>query len=263
MPTVLVTTVSESGQVNIGPYSLCFPYIIAGDKYAMMLICRDSSNTAENIRRTGVCALNFIPDDKKLLKNCVMLGYPGETTEEKMKNSIFTLIPAMREKKKSGIQYPDVIAEAVQVYECNLDKEFDYNVFEGANNFVLKIEDIFLRPELYDAIIHGMEAKSFPRLPVDYGFRDNIYFWFTKGSKPFKEPIPEEKGQSLNTVMYAAKRVDPEIEWMEEACEKIVRVPRVFLKRVIAGCVEEAKAQGLTKITPEFMDALRDKRNEE
>ena len=30
MPTVLVSTVSESGQTNCGSYSLCFPYYIAG-----------------------------------------------------------------------------------------------------------------------------------------------------------------------------------------------------------------------------------------
>lgn len=30
MPVVLVSTVAESGQTNLGPYSLCFPHIITG-----------------------------------------------------------------------------------------------------------------------------------------------------------------------------------------------------------------------------------------
>ena len=30
MPTILVSTVSENGQTNVGAYSLCFPYYIAG-----------------------------------------------------------------------------------------------------------------------------------------------------------------------------------------------------------------------------------------
>ena len=37
MPVVLVSTVAETGQTNLGPYSLCFPYIIAGE-HAMILI---------------------------------------------------------------------------------------------------------------------------------------------------------------------------------------------------------------------------------
>jgi len=38
MPTILVGTVSENGQTNLGAYSLCFPYYIAGkDYYAMIL----------------------------------------------------------------------------------------------------------------------------------------------------------------------------------------------------------------------------------
>ena len=30
MPTVLVGTVAENGKTNLGSYSLCFPYHIAG-----------------------------------------------------------------------------------------------------------------------------------------------------------------------------------------------------------------------------------------
>ena len=33
MPTILISTVSESGQTNLGAYSLCFPYYIAGKDY--------------------------------------------------------------------------------------------------------------------------------------------------------------------------------------------------------------------------------------
>ena len=81
MPTVLVSTVSESGQTNCGSYSLCFPYYIAGkDYYAMILECRNSSNTAQNILRTKKCALNFIPDDRKYFREAVRLGFPGDTT---------------------------------------------------------------------------------------------------------------------------------------------------------------------------------------
>ena len=92
MPTILVGTVSESGKTNLGAYSLCFPYYIAGkERYAMLLECRNSSNTAQNILRGSKVSLNFIPDDRKFFKEAVRLGFPGETTEEKMKNCLFTL----------------------------------------------------------------------------------------------------------------------------------------------------------------------------
>ena len=69
MPTTLVSTLSEEGKTNLGAYSLCFPYYIAGkDYYAMILECRNSSNTAQNLLRDKKCALNFIPDKKKYFK---------------------------------------------------------------------------------------------------------------------------------------------------------------------------------------------------
>ena len=92
MPLVLITTLTEDGKTNIGPYSLVQPYYVAGkDYYAMLLSCRNSSNTAQNILRNGKCALNFITDDKKAFKELVRLGFPGKTPEEKMKDCFFEL----------------------------------------------------------------------------------------------------------------------------------------------------------------------------
>ena len=66
MPVVEISTISENGQTNVGSYSLVQPYYIAGKGYyAMLLEWRNFSNTAQNILRTGKCALNFIPDDKR------------------------------------------------------------------------------------------------------------------------------------------------------------------------------------------------------
>lgn len=264
MPVVLVSTLSESGKTNLGPYSLVFPYVIADEcKHAMMLIARSDSNTATNIRRTGVCALNFIPDEKKYLENCVELGFPGETTEEKMANSIFTLIPSSRKNGVENGRFPDIVEESVQVMECTWEDKFPLNLCNGGDNFVLRVDSILLKSKYKDALLRGMDAKDFPRLPIDYGFRDNLNFWFTKGDKPFPVPIPKSKGQNLNTITFAAKRFDPSIEWTEEACAKLVNVPRIFLKKVFAGVVDAAKAEGITVITPEFLDKVRDKRSDE
>ncbi len=110
MPTILVGTVSESGTTNLGAYSLCFPYYIAGkDYYAMILECRNSSNTAQNILRGSKISLNFITDDKKYFREAVRLGFPGDTTAEKMKNCIFTL-----EKCEAGGERPKIIKKHIR-----------------------------------------------------------------------------------------------------------------------------------------------------
>jgi flavin reductase (DIM6/NTAB) family NADH-FMN oxidoreductase RutF len=266
MPVVLVSTVAETGQTNLGPYSLCFPYRIAGKgRRSMKLNARASSNTAQNILRTGVCAINFIPDKKKYLKNCVMLGFPGETTEEKMKNSIFTLLPSMRtdEERKEGVTYPEIVDEAIQVFECSVDPESPPWIDEETEecHMILIVDKIIMKEKWKKALIEG--KKKFPRLPIDYGYRNNRFFWFAKHKRPFSETIPKGKGSKIGTVMYAANRCDPEIVWDEEACAKITGVPRIFLGRVIQGVVDEAKKEGVTRITSEFMDKVRDKRSKE
>jgi len=44
MPVVLISTLNENGSTNLGPYSLCFPYVVTGgEKYSMLLIALCSS----------------------------------------------------------------------------------------------------------------------------------------------------------------------------------------------------------------------------
>lgn len=264
MPVVLVSTVAETGQTNLGPYSLCFPHIVAGEDRSMILISQAGSNTSLNIQRTGVCAINFIPDDKKYTRNCVMLGYPGETTEEKMANSIFTLLPSTRtaEERQPDIQYPEIVREAVQVFECTWNKRFEIKLAPESpdDRFVLRIDKIVMKERWRDCLFEG---KGFPRLPVDYGFRDNAYFWFTKGARPYRVPIPKEKGLRADAVKFAADRINPDVKWQEEAYAKLTQVPRPFLSRVIRSCIEAATEEGIPEITPEFLDRIRDKRSGE
>ena len=40
MPVVLVCTIAETGQMNLGPYSLCFPYSVAGGRCQMVFNTR-------------------------------------------------------------------------------------------------------------------------------------------------------------------------------------------------------------------------------
>ena len=260
MPVVLITTVSESGVTNIGPYSLVFPFGIAG-KHAMMLIFRNTSNTAMNVTRTKKATLNFIPFNKRYLKNTVRLGFPGTTTEEKLDESIFTLIP-------SDKGAPDIIDEAIEAFECTWDDgdDFHYNGTEGEAHFLLRIDRILMKKKWKEKLVQGNKpgkGKGFPSLPIDYGYRDNQFFWFAEHSVPYSETLPTGKGVDIGTVRYQADRIDPEVTWTDEACEKIVAIPRVFLKKAMTQMVEQAKDMGHTTITPEVLDIIRDKRSKE
>ena len=279
MPTILIGTVSETGKTNLGAYSLCFPYYIAGkDYYAMILECRNSSNTAQNILRTKKCSLNFIPDSKKFFKEAVRLGFPGETTEEKMKDCIFSLVDS-----KLGEGRPQIIEESFQVFECTWDDSLEdayldkagelegyeppYRNFNGITSkfgahFILKIDKIWMQEKYYNSIVNGVKANNFPRVPVDYGYRDSTNFWYTKFSRPIAEKIPAKEGD-VNSVIYAADRIDDEIKFTKEACAKLVKIPRVFLKMALTQMVSIAREEGITLIDEKALDIINDKRRKE
>ena len=280
MPTILISTVSESGQTNLGAYSLCFPYYIAGkDYYAMILECRNSSNTAQNLLRTKKCTLNFIPDDKKYFKEAVRLGFPGDTTEEKMKDCLFTLMDSAL-----GGDRPQIVEESFQVFECTWDDSLEdafkdkpgnlegyeppYRNFNGITSkfgahFILKIDRILMQEKYHNSIVNGVKSKNFPRVPVDYGYRDSTNFWYTKFSKPISEKIPEKNDGDVKSVIYAAERIDPEVKFTEEACAKLVKIPRIFLKAALTQMVNIAKEEGISVIDEKALEIINDKRRKE
>lgn len=279
MPTVLVATVSENGKTNLGAYSLCFPYYIAGkDYYAMILECRNSSNTAQNILRTKKATLNFIPDNRKYFKEAVRLGFPGETTDEKMKDCLFTLIDSDFTDNR-----PKIVEESYQVFECTWDDSLDdafkdkpgklegyeppYRNFNGITSkfgahFILKIDKILMKEKYHNTIVNGVKAGSFPRVPVDYGYRDSTNFWYTKFSRPIAEKIPK-KDNDIKSVIYAAERVDPDVKFTEEACAKLVKIPRVFLKMALTQMVKIAKEENIKVIDEKALELINDKRRKE
>jgi flavin reductase (DIM6/NTAB) family NADH-FMN oxidoreductase RutF len=260
MPVVICSSVSESGLTNLGSYSLCFPFGISKDHY-MMLISRSTSNTAANIRKNKTIALNFIPYDKAYLKNAVELGYPGETTEEKLEESIFTLLPSSRseDEKKDGLVYPEIIKESVQVFECTWDESdiFKYDGPEIEAHFLLKIDKIIMQERYAEYL---KEGEGFPTLPVDFGYRDSKQFWFSKHSHPYAEPIPKAKGVNTDAVRYQVERIEGAIKWHPDAYKKLVKVPRIFLKMIIGKINDAAAEQGIEEVTPEFLDEVNAKR---
>lgn len=279
MPTTVIGTVSENGKTNLGSYSLCFPYYIAGKPYyAMILECRNSSNTAQNILRGSKVSINFIPDDRKSFREAVRLGFPGDTTDEKMKDCMFTLEKGIAEGDR-----PLVVQEAFQVFECTWDNSLEnayldmagnlegydppYRDFNGITSkfgahFILKIDKILMKEKYYDSIVGGVTARNFPPVPVDYGYRDSTNFWCSRFRKPFPEKIQAKEGD-VSSVLYAAKRIDPAVTFTEAACAKLTKIPRIFLKAALTQMVEIAKEEGISVIDEAALDIINDKRRKE
>ena len=283
MPTVVISTLCEDGSTNLGPYSLVQPYYIAGkDYYAMLLCCRNSSNTAQNILRNGKCALNFVDDKPKTFKECVKLSWPGDKPEDKMPKCKFKLEKSLIEES-TGEKRPMVLRDAIQVIECTWVRELDhaqddlpgqlngyeppYHDFNGITSkfgahFILKVDKILMKKKYHDAIINGVKAGDFPPLPVDYGYRDSKNFWFHRKRRMRAELLPVRKA-SLDSVRYAADRADDKVKFTDDALETILNVPRVFLPLVLKGCVEWARENNCELITAKEMKIINDKRAKE
>ena len=284
MPTVIISTLCEDGSTNLGPYSLIQPYYVAGkDYYAMLLCCRNSSNTAQNILRNGKCALNFITDEKKYFKEAVKLSWPGDKPHEKMPKSKFKLETSLIQEENPEDIRPQVLSEAMQVIECTWVRELDsaekdlpgelngyegpYHDFNGITSkfgahFILKVDKILMKEKYSNAIINGVKASDFPNLPVDYGYRDSKNFWFHKKSR-MKAELLQVRKASIESVRYAANRADDIVKFTDEALETVLGVPRVFLPLVLKGCVAWAKENNVELVTKEHMQIINDKRSKE
>ena len=283
MPTVIISTLCEDGSTTLGPYSLVQPYYIAGkDYYAMLLECRNSSNTAQNILRNGKCALNFIDDKPSSFKEAVKLSWPGDKPSDKMPKCNFRLEKGIVEET-TGEKRPMVLTDAIQAIECTWMRELDnagndkagelsgyeppYHDFNGITSkfgahFILRVDRILMKKKYSDAIINGVRAKDFPPLPVDYGYRDSKNFWFHRKAKMRAELLQVRKA-SLESVRYAADRADDTVKFTDDALETILGVPRVFLPTVLRGCVQWAKENNVTLVTAEHMKIINDKRSKE
>ena len=283
MPTVVISTLCDDGTTNLGPYSLIQPYYVAGkDYYAMLLCCRNSSNTAQNILKNGKCTLNFIDDNPRTFKEAVKLSWPGDKPEDKMPKCNFKLEKSLLEEE-TGEKRPMVLTDAIEAVECTWVRELEgaekflpgelngyeppYNDFNGITSkfgahFILKVDKILMKKKYADAIIRGVKASDFPALPVDYGYRDSKNFWFHKKTR-MRAELLQVRQASLESVRYAADRADDKVRFTDDALMTILGVPRVFLSVVLKGCVDWAKENNVDLITAEHMKIINDKRAKE
>lgn len=282
MPLTLIGTLDENGNTSFGAYSLVFPYYIAGkDYYAMVLECRNSSNTCKGLLRSGKCSINFLPYSKKDFKEHVRLGFPGDTPEEKMKEFKYHLEDGNSCIDNKNEKFPKIISEAYQVFECSWVKELDnasndqimeeyngpYHDFNGITSkygahFILKIDHILMKEKYYNAIINGVTSSNFCPLPTNWGYRDSKNFWCSDYSRAHKQGILD-KEVDLTSIRYAASRADDVVKFSDDALKMLVKVPRPFLKLVLNGCVAWAKENNCTLITEVEMKIINDKRVKE
>lgn len=293
MPTVLVSTVAEDGSTSVGAYSLCFPYYIARGKaengergyYALILLSRSSSNTAQHLLKGRKhVAINYMPEGRGYHKKIVAQGWAGDTPEEKMKNFGFTLEKGLCEDDEAG-KRPEVVQEAYQVFECTWMDELEnatedigrelvdgaypppYRNFNGVttefgSHFILRIDKVLMKPKFYDNIINGVKGRNWPNVLICHGYRDSKNFWFARTPRLVPEILPIRKA-TLSSVRYAADRTDPDVHFTDDALEKMLNVPRVFLPTALKGCVAWAKENGVTEITAKEMEIINDKRAQE
>lgn len=283
MPLTLIGTLNEDGTLtSYGSYSLIFPYYIAGKEYyAMVLECRNTSNTAKGLLRHGKCTINFLPYTKKNFKQHVDCGFPGDTPEEKMKDFRFTPIDSVSQENNPKEKYPKILKEAIQIFECTWVKELDnaekdkvqeeyegpYHNFNGITSkygahFILKVDHILLKEKYYNALINGANKRNFCPLPTNWGYRDSKDFWCSDFRKPDAIGIPNRE-IDLSSLRYAATRLNTDVQFTDDALKTIVKVPRPFLKLVLQGCVKWANENGVKVITEKEMKIISDKRSNE
>ena len=283
MPLTLIGTLNEDGTLtSYGSYSLIFPYYIAGKEYyAMVLECRNTSNTAKGLLRHGKCTINFLPYTKKNFQQHVDCGFPGDTPEEKMKNFRFTPIDSVSQENNPKEKYPKILKEAIQVFECTWMKELDnaendkvqeefdgpYHNFNGVTSkygahFILRVDHILLKEKYYDSLINGATKRNFCPLPTNWGYRDSKDFWCSDFKKPEPVGIPNRE-IDLSSLRYAATRLNTDVEFTDDALKTIVKVPRPFLKLVLQGCVKWANENNVKVITEKEMKIISDKRSAE
>jgi len=262
MPFALITTINERGTTSIGPHSLVFPFDIS-ESHSMMLVSRASSNTATNLRRTGKCALNFIEFDDDWLKTVVALGYPGQTPEDKMKDIPFKLEESPNQNFREDADYPLIMRDAFQVYECVTDGTFEYKPHREAapplveGFFALQVKNVLLKESIKKKLDN---RREFPDMPLSYGFRGGSEFWFTRHNQPFYIPVIRSKGAEHSRIYYMANKVDKQVRFTEDACKKLTTVPQLFLEVVISGLIVEAKSQKISMVDADFVDDVEAQR---
>lgn len=258
----LITTVDEEGLTNIGPYQLSFPFEVNTGR-SWMVISRGTSNTARNVKRTLKCALHFIEYDEQQIETVLKFGYPGQSAAEKHAYNTFTLIDSPTAGRDHNEIYPQLIAEAYQIYECTLDVDrINENPIlrdSPSAHLLLNIDNILVRED-WVGPLDGSQDKM-PNIAMTYGFRGGDTFWFGQPQPAYKLPIPD-MGANHELVHYEANRLDDEVRFTMDACRQLSGIPNAFVRNVLTGIVKQAKERGVTNVDEDFIIQLNKEREQ-
>jgi flavin reductase (DIM6/NTAB) family NADH-FMN oxidoreductase RutF len=263
MSFALVTTVHDSGETGIGPHALVYPFSVT-KPYSMLLISRQSSATAHNIHRKGKCALNYVLFDRDNLRGIANMGYPGMPMEEKLKSNPYTFIDSPSPENAGDPDFPKIIQEAFQVFECSWDDWFGLqgktdasgHAYDG--HFNLRVDRILVKEPYANGVDKG---EIFPNMPIFCGYRANRGFWFAEHEEPFTIPLPTIQGMEYQSVFYIGNRIDPDIQFTEKACKKLSGIPKPFMKEALTGIVDRAREDGVHEIDASYIDKINAERN--
>lgn len=165
MPVVAAISRDATGQLNVAPYSLCFPQPEQGPRALLLISLRDS-NTWQNVVATGRVTLCFLPDEPGMLERCLALS-KAMAPAEKMAQCGFSLVQA------HGV---DVLAEAEQAFACQLRRHED-DAASGQRRMYLEVEQVLLPSRWAQSLRRGFGA---PRMAVEFGFRGRGAGWISR-----------------------------------------------------------------------------------
>ena len=258
MSFALVTTVHENGETGIGPHALLYPFSVT-PPHSMLLISRSNSGTAVNLRRHGKCALNYVTFDHDALKGITNMGLPGMSLEDKEDANPYTMIKSPTPEKAADPEFPLIVKEAYQVMECTWDDSFGFHTTKDKkgdlydSHFNLLIDNLYMQKKYVPGIPKG---SIFPNMPVFMGFRADRAFWFAEHNAPFNLPLPTVKGLEWQAVNYMANRLDPNVSFTRDACEKLSGIPTPFMKDALQGIVDRALADGVTEVDENYLKKI-------
>ncbi|MGI9308803.1 MAG: hypothetical protein ACR2P6_06055, partial [Gammaproteobacteria bacterium] len=188
-------------------------------------------------------------------------GFPGQTVDEKMAYNTFELIDSPTPGREPSDIYPQILAEAYQVYECTLDvKRIAENPIlrdSPSAHLLLNIDNILVAEEWVEPL--DGNGDKMPHIAMTYGFRGGSNFWFGEPQQAYRLDIPD-MGANHELVHYEANRLDDEVRFTMEACKQLTGIPNNFVRNVLEGIVRQAKERGVTNVDEEFVLALNKER---
>ncbi len=234
MPVCVITSRSHQGKVNVGAYSLVFPWSGLRGKPQVVVLARQNTRTAENIRQTGEFVLNYIP--RAFLKDVVAVGRAYPEQVDKVSLTRFTLVPAEK------VQVPRV-EEAFLSLECVLD-QIIYPTPQQSNLIGTVVHTVMEEDLLQ---MKKKERLRKTDLAIFFGYEEGDYF-FCPPAKAIILPARPEMER---------KKALPPLSWDAGAEEVLKQVPAIFRSNVRRAIEEKLREEGKSQVTAADLHRIR------